>query len=157
MISSSRPAAVSASPPVRQPFRHLDEQRIARGLPQAVVDVPEALQVDQEYRQPVAGRRGALHVLRQPLAEQQAIREPGEHVVAGNVIQLLLHARRHVAQLGLGARQHDRGAGATRHAVDLAARRFLQSLACPAQGRDQFLDFFSGWSKPAVAVCAVSH
>ncbi len=65
-----------ASPDVaRQPLRHLPQERVAGRPAEAVVDVLEPLQIDQEHGKLVPAAGGAAHVLRHPL-EKQACGSP---------------------------------------------------------------------------------
>ena len=74
----------------RQPLRHLPQQRVAGRPAEAVVDVLEPLQIDQEQGKLVPAAGGAAHVLRHPLEKQAAVRESGEHIVVGEVVEPLL-------------------------------------------------------------------
>ena len=52
-----------------QPLGHLFQERVARRLPEAVVDIPEPLEIDQEQGQLVAAADRAAHVLRHSLEQ----------------------------------------------------------------------------------------
>jgi hypothetical protein len=71
-----------------QPLGHLDEQRVAHRVTEAVVDGLEAVEVEHKYR----GYRGAPIHLRQGLAdavgEHGAVGQAGQWVVQGEVLEL---------------------------------------------------------------------
>ncbi|MEA3221081.1 MAG: hypothetical protein OZX49_02200 [Immundisolibacter sp.] len=69
------------------PLRHLFQKRVAGRLAEAVVDVLESLQIEQEHRQHVLSADGAANVLPQALQKQALIRQTGQHIVVGEVIK----------------------------------------------------------------------
>ena len=72
---------------VAQPARDGDEQRVADGVAERVVDDLEVVDVDEQHPE----RAGAVGELAaQPLHEQQPVRQVGERVVVGLVVELLL-------------------------------------------------------------------
>ena len=78
-----------------QPPGDGDEQRVADGVAERVVDDLEVVHVDEHH----AERAGAVRELAaQPLHEHQPVRQPGERVVVGLMMELLLER----AQLGHG-------------------------------------------------------
>lgn len=78
-----------------QSARHEDEQLVARDVPEAVVDVLEAVEVEEEHGDGrLASARARLGVL-QPVQEQGAVREPGQRVV-----ERLMHGVLEVARIG---------------------------------------------------------
>ena len=70
-----------------QTIGHLDEQRVAGGVTEAVVDRLEAVEVEQHHRD--RGVAPGQRVL-QPVVEQRSVRQPGEHVVEREMDELLL-------------------------------------------------------------------
>jgi hypothetical protein len=90
-----------------QPVRHLAQHRVAGSVAEAVVDRLEAVEVDEQQREPRGHEaRRALeaafdprHRLAQPVVEQRAVRDAGQHVVEG-----------HALQFGVGDRQRLREA-----------------------------------------------
>ena len=70
-----------------------DEQLVARGVAEAVVDVLEAVEVAEEHRRRDAVAARAGQRLAQPVLEQRAVREPGERVVQRLVREGDLRAR----------------------------------------------------------------
>ena len=69
---------------VAQPLGDLDQQRVADGVAEAVVDALEVVEVDEHDRDRLAGR--GQHRL-QALAEQRAVGQPGQRIVPGVVAQ----------------------------------------------------------------------
>src|SRR4030088_1432142 len=57
----------------RQPLGHLPQQRVAGGLAEAVVDVLEPFQIDQEQCKLMTVADSAAHVLRNTLEKEAAI------------------------------------------------------------------------------------
>jgi hypothetical protein len=78
-----RPAALP------QPAGHGDEHLVSDGVPEAVVDVLEPVEVDEEHREQVLPVE-ALQPRLQPLHQGRAVRQAGELVVGGAVAQLVL-------------------------------------------------------------------
>src|SRR5262245_32026238 len=76
---------------VRQPARNGDQQLVTSQVSQTVVDQLEAVQVEKEYSEGMAGRLAALDdVPGQSVDEQAPIRETGERIVVGAVLELQL-------------------------------------------------------------------
>ena len=88
------------------------EEQVAHVVPERIVDVLEAVQVEHEQgdRERGASPRGPLDGLLEPVVEQNAIRQPGQRVVEGLVGELILLTP------PLGNIAHDR------HVQRLAAR-----------------------------------
>ena len=80
----------------QQPGGDAAQQLVADGAPQRVVDALEVVEIDEHHGD--LARRARLERLAHLLAEQGAVGEPGERVVLGLVLELLLE----VAQLGHG-------------------------------------------------------
>ena len=72
------------------------QQLVADGVAERVVDALEVVEVDEQHGD--LARRARLERLAHLLAEQRAVGEPGERVVVGLVVELVLQ----VAQLGDG-------------------------------------------------------
>ena len=66
-----------------KPFRHRAQHLVARIVAKAVVDVLEAVQVEEQDGQHLAAALGPLQRLVERLAEQAAVRQFGELVVVG--------------------------------------------------------------------------
>jgi hypothetical protein len=102
--------------------RHLSQQLVADGMPQHVVDLLEAVQVDQQHRHGVAGARGRPHRLVQTVVEQGAIGQARERVPEREVDDTrlaLCQAVAHLAERGDQA-AHFVAAGRGHRAVELA-------------------------------------
>ena len=74
-----------------QPHAHLLQQRVADGVPERVVDALEAIEVETEHGEALAALQAQQRLL-QLLAEQRAVGELGQRVVAREVGDLLLLA-----------------------------------------------------------------
>ncbi len=80
-------------------------------MPERVVDVLEAIEVEDRDRDPQLGAPRERQRVGEPLAEQPAVGQPGDGVVVGLVTQLLLdaialeHLREHLAD-ARGEREH---------------------------------------------------
>ena len=83
-----------------QPPRQLDQQLVAGGVAEGVVDVLEVVEVDEEHRDPLARSPRACERVLEPLGEQHAVGEVGERVVERLVGEALLEllALVHAAQ-----------------------------------------------------------
>ena len=66
------------------------EQLIADAVSLRVVDDLEVVKVDEQHARDPAGPLGRGDLLRYPVLEQQPVRQPGQGVVEGPVLQLLL-------------------------------------------------------------------
>ena len=88
--SPPRRATVSVSAHRRrQALGHDLEQAVADIVAQGVVDVLEAIEVDEHHGEPRAVARRRVDRLLQAVVQQRAVGEPGERIVVG----LLLDAR----------------------------------------------------------------
>ena len=94
---SSRTA--NSSPPSRaivslgrrhslEPAGHRAQQRVARRVPEAVVDGLEVVEVDEHDRDPRAGAAAAQAGLVEPVHEQRTVRELGEVVTEHPLLEL---------------------------------------------------------------------
>ena len=70
--------------------------------PSGVVDVLEAVEIDEHYADASAAALGVSDCLREPLLQQQSIRQSGQRVARRQILQALfgLDARRHVLDEG---------------------------------------------------------
>ena len=84
-----------------QPLRHLSEQHVAFVVAEAVVHVLEAVEVDEEHGDTGARAARAGERLQQPVAQEEAVRQPGQRIVGGLVLDAFGH-RGDVAQVGDG-------------------------------------------------------
>lgn len=64
-----------------EPLGDLDQEPIARAVPERVVDDLEAVEVEEEDRQRQLAVRASLQGDRQPIHEERPVRQPGEPVV----------------------------------------------------------------------------
>ena len=99
---------VVAADRVHEPGRDAAQQLVADRVPERVVDALEVVEVDEHHRDLALGV--ALERLAHALAEQRAVGQPGQRVVVGLVLELVLE----VAQLGDGLLEAvvlERGAG----------------------------------------------
>ena len=74
----------------RQALGHLLEHLVAGAVAEAFVDVLEQIQVQQQHAAPRRALGAALQGVLHALVEQQAVGQPGQRVVVGQVVQLLL-------------------------------------------------------------------
>ena len=74
---------------MRQPLRHVDQHRVAGGVAEPVVDRLEAVEVDEEQRDPGAAPPRHLQRVLDPVEQQAAVGQVGEQVVAGQVGHVL--------------------------------------------------------------------
>ncbi len=91
LVSAQPRHGVAGPDASEQPLAHRHEQPVAHRMAQALVDVLEAVHVEEEDGE--AQVRLALqerHRLPQPVHEQRAVRQPGESVVKRVVEELLL-------------------------------------------------------------------
>ncbi len=72
-----------------QALRHELEQRVAGLVAERVVDGLEAVEVDEQHRDRLAGAGRLQHRLAQPLLRDAAVRQAGQQVVVGEVADLL--------------------------------------------------------------------
>src|SRR5450759_1274180 len=75
-----------------QPRRHVLEHVVRAAVPQQMVEIGEAVDVDVQQRDPPAAALGARQGLSEAVAEQGTIREPGQRVVKGESLDELLRA-----------------------------------------------------------------
>ncbi len=96
-----------------EPRRHDDEDLVADGGPEAVVDLLEAVEVEEAHRQPLAAGADTTGVgVQQPVVEQRPVRKPGQRVVQRLADQAVLerlpladvaHRDDDAADVGVGA------------------------------------------------------
>ena len=77
-----------------QPVGHLDEQRVAGGVAEAVVDHLEHVEVQEHQDQAAPGPALPRQAVLDPVGEQQPVRQPGQGVVQCLVLTLPRHLRR---------------------------------------------------------------
>ena len=75
---------------LRETRRNHLQQLVAGAVTERVVDLLEAVEVDEENRETISGTRGARERLLEPVAEERTVGEPGEAVVERLPRQLLL-------------------------------------------------------------------
>ena len=66
---------------VLQPMCHLDQKLVADRLSVCVVDVLEAIEVEEQDRHRTTSSGGRVKSLRQPVVQQCPVRQPGQRVV----------------------------------------------------------------------------
>ena len=76
----------SADQPLADRAQHL----VAAREPEQIVDQLEAVEIEDHHRQPLLVAPRPLDRLGQPVVEQQAIGQPGQRVVVGEVADRLL-------------------------------------------------------------------
>ena len=94
MANSSPPSRATTSPWRTQPSRRsltCLQQRVADRMPERVVDALEAVEVEAEHGKALAAHQAQQRLL-QLLAEQRAVGEAGQRIVAREVGDLLLLA-----------------------------------------------------------------
>ena len=90
-----------------EPLPDDDQQLVPGGVPEAVVDRLEAVQVGEQHAHRVARRLGAGARLREAVDEEGAVREAGERVVEGLVGGLLGGLRVVQRQAGVLGKRED--------------------------------------------------
>ncbi len=73
-----------------QRLGHLLQQLVADPVSQRVIDVLEPVEIDVEHADVAAVALGLSDRLRQPLLQQQAVRQPGQRIARGQILQPLL-------------------------------------------------------------------
>jgi hypothetical protein len=73
-----------------QALRHRPENLIAHRVAEPVVHCLEAVQVHEQQRHRAVMAAHLEHGLLQPVSQQQAVGQAGEHIVVGEVLQILL-------------------------------------------------------------------
>ena len=115
----------------RQRLGHALQQLVADPVAERVVDVLEAVEVDEQHADAAAAALRLRDRLRQPLVQQQAVRQAGQRVARRHVLEALLglDPRRHVLHeredrrdLAVGVEQ--------RRVVPLAPDRVAVSCGC---------------------------
>ena len=105
-----------------EPLGHRLQQQVADRVAEAVVDVLEAIQVEEEDGAVPVGAPGVRDGHRGPVLEEGAVGEPGELVVVGAVLELgaALHQAHQVGddEQREGRREGDRRAGRTSARAD---------------------------------------
>ena len=87
----SRADRVAGADDAAHPLADLAQQPVAGGVAQAVVDLPEGVEVDGDDDEPLTLAARRSDGLGDAVAEQQLVRQPGGGVVDGPVAQLLGH------------------------------------------------------------------
>ena len=89
LVAAEAGHRVAGADRVAQPVGDLDQQLVAGGVAEAVVDLLEAVEVQEQDRH-VVGAAAAVQRLLEPLPEQRAVGQLGEAVVVRLVDQLVL-------------------------------------------------------------------
>ena len=132
MLNSSLPSRATVAPGRclrHHPPPHLDQHLVAAGGAERVVDLPEAVEVDDQHRR----RPGQQH-LGQPLGQQPAVGQPGERVVGGVVDRALEQPVVLQRRTDVGG-ERLRRAGRRRHRRLRCRRAGRVPRACPSAGR----------------------
>ena len=74
---------------MQQALGDIAQQRVAELVAERVVDHLEAVEIDEQHREPPAVSFGLVDGMVQPLAEHDAVGQPGERVVRGDEAQRL--------------------------------------------------------------------
>ena len=90
LVAAEPRGGVGAAQRVAQPLGDADEQLVAGGVAEGVVDRLEVVEVDEQHRHGLAGAAAAQQRVVDAVAEQRAVGEVGERVVEGLVRELLL-------------------------------------------------------------------
>ena len=83
----------------RQAAGHLLQHLVAEAVAEGIVDGLEAVQVDEQHRQPAAVPLAALHRLRHPVVEQQPVGQAGERIAKGQLVQLFIGSLQRLRKL----------------------------------------------------------
>ena len=92
LVAAQAPEDVGLAQAVAQRAGAGDDELVARGVAEAVVDRLEAVEVEHEQRALGAVAPAARDVLGQRAIDAAAVEQPGERVVIGQVAQLVLEA-----------------------------------------------------------------
>src|SRR5690606_7793489 len=76
-----------------QALRRFDQEGVSYLMAQAVINVLEVVQVDEEYADATLGRFTGLQALLQESLKLEAVGKAGEHVAACHVLEFLLPLR----------------------------------------------------------------
>ena len=83
LVAAQARQSVAMAKHLAQPQRDLTQQLVAVGVPERVVDLLEAVEVDEQDRELVVAARGEGERALDPVLEQHAVRQAGERVVGG--------------------------------------------------------------------------
>ena len=75
-----------------EPFRHALQELVAQGVPQRVVDLLEAVQIQEEHGQGAFLAPGGVQGGLEPLREEQPVGKPGQAVEVGQLSDLIFVA-----------------------------------------------------------------
>ena len=89
LVTAQAGDGVALPDAVLQPLGDVDQHRVAGGVPEAVVDRLEAVEVDEQQRDAGAAPPGDLQGVLDPVEQQAAVGEVGEQVVARQVGHVL--------------------------------------------------------------------
>ena len=90
LVAAEPDAHVAVTQRVAEPSRDLYEQLVARRVPEHVVDALEAVEIDEQQRDPTTAAAGATERGADLLDEQRATAEAGEAIVGRVVFEALL-------------------------------------------------------------------
>ena len=97
LVAAEAGERVGPAKQLLEPARHELDQLVAGLVAIGVVDVLEAVEVEEHHREPAAGALDAGKLLVEPFPEQEAVRQPRQRVAAEKVLRMLL-ARGEVAR-----------------------------------------------------------
>src|SRR5205807_7576479 len=83
LVAAESREGVAGPAGVLEALRDLLEELIAGVVAERVVDLLEAVEVDQQHGERVRRALGPRERLVEPVAEERAVREPGQPVVEG--------------------------------------------------------------------------
>ena len=102
LVASEPRQQVGCAQGLRQGGGDAFEQLVADAMSQSVVDVFETVEIDEHYADPSAAALGLCDRLREPLLQQQSVRQSRQRIACRQILQALfrLDARRHVLDEG---------------------------------------------------------
>ena len=104
LVAAEARGGVGAADALVETARHLDQHLVAGGVPEAVVDRLEVVEVEEDHGEPAPLAPAAGDRVAHALGEQRAVGEPRHAVVEGLVGELLLE---HLALADVAAVEHD--------------------------------------------------
>jgi len=129
----------------RQLPGHLLQQFVAHMVAQGVVDVLEAVQVDEQHGQLLLVARGAQQRVLQAVVEQQAVRQRRQRVVVRHVVELFLRlldqgdVAEHAHVMGGDGARVAHGADGQPLEVDFTVLALVPDFAAPEAAGDQLV------------------
>ena len=85
LVTAEPGHGVAGADAVPDPVGDVAQKTVAGGVPEAVVDQFEVVEVEQQHRDRRSRAEAQLHRVVQPVGEQRPVGEPGEWIVQGDV------------------------------------------------------------------------